>query len=339
MRTGLSAFPCGQNIRVRERVYDGCSSCQRTQWLGCWPTSPGWSIRNSCSRMNTSQPRIASSEPNFPPVCVFRIPNDQPLLRSVSDSAVLRFSRLPVWPSPIPSSPGTGGSLPANSTAPSCVLHPAGPASHPTSKRSLSASPGRTPVGDTTVSSEPWPISATRCPIRRWQHPSTIRNPAGTQAEPEYHLEGFHLLPHGRPGWYRLLHSRNAHLARSRHLLRLVLHSSGISPRQSRRFDRHPTAEWMLQIARNATDEGSGFLCGMRYLLHDRDNKILHCVSRCPAVKRNTDIGPPTQESESELFLRALGVFPPARMPVQTHSVRRNVVTPGVERIHRTSSF
>src|SRR5215467_11489542 len=70
------------------------------------------------------------------------------------------------------------------------------------------------------------------------QHPSTIRNSAGTQAEPEYHLEGFHLLPHGRPGWYRLLHSRSAHQARSRHLLRLVLHSSGISPRQSRRFDQ-----------------------------------------------------------------------------------------------------
>src|SRR5262245_5491405 len=187
-------YPCGQNIRVRERVYDGCSSCQRTKWLGCWPTSPAWSIRNSCSRMNTWQPRIASSEPNFPPVCVFRIPNDQPLLRSVSDSAVLRFSRSPVWPSPIPSSLGTGGSLHANSTAPSCVLHPAGPASHSTSKRSLSASPGRTPVGDTTVLSEPWPISATRCPIRRWatsfddtessRHPSAARIPPGRISSP-----------------------------------------------------------------------------------------------------------------------------------------------------------
>ena len=41
-----------------------------------------------------------------------------------------------------------------------------------------------------------------------------------------------------RPGRHRLLHSRSAHLARSCHLLRLVLHSSGISPRQSRRFDQ-----------------------------------------------------------------------------------------------------
>ncbi len=40
---------------------------------------------------------------------------------------------------------------------------------------------------------------------------------------------------------------------------------------------RHPTSEWMLQMARNATDESSGFLRGQRYLLHDRDTKF------CPA--------------------------------------------------------
>jgi putative transposase len=32
---------------------------------------------------------------------------------------------------------------------------------------------------------------------------------------------------------------------------------------------RHPTSEWMLQMARNVTDESSGFLRGQRYLLHD----------------------------------------------------------------------
>ena len=37
---------------------------------------------------------------------------------------------------------------------------------------------------------------------------------------------------------------------------------------------RHPTSEWMLQMARNATDESSGFLRGQRYLLHDRDTKF-----------------------------------------------------------------
>ncbi len=37
---------------------------------------------------------------------------------------------------------------------------------------------------------------------------------------------------------------------------------------------RHPTSEWMLQMARNATDETSGILRGLRYLLHDRDTKF-----------------------------------------------------------------
>src|SRR5215475_10784039 len=37
---------------------------------------------------------------------------------------------------------------------------------------------------------------------------------------------------------------------------------------------KHPTSEWMLQKARNATDESSGFLRGQRYLLHDRDTKF-----------------------------------------------------------------
>src|SRR5262252_3395258 len=40
---------------------------------------------------------------------------------------------------------------------------------------------------------------------------------------------------------------------------------------------RHPTAEWMIQMARNAVDEESGHLRGQRYLLHDRDTKF------CPA--------------------------------------------------------
>ena len=68
------------------------------------------------------------------------------------------------------------------------------------------------------------------------QHSSPLRDPSGTQAEPEYHLEGFHCHPHGRPNRYRLLHCR--HQARSRHLLRLVLHSAGIAPRQPRGFDQ-----------------------------------------------------------------------------------------------------
>ena len=36
----------------------------------------------------------------------------------------------------------------------------------------------------------------------------------------------------------------------------------------------HPTKEWMTQMARNAVDEGWGYLRRHRYVLHDRDTKF-----------------------------------------------------------------
>ena len=63
------------------------------------------------------------------------VPSDRPSLKSANGSAGLRFSRSPVSPNRIPSSPGTGGSLPGNLTALKFVLRLAGPASRPTWKR------------------------------------------------------------------------------------------------------------------------------------------------------------------------------------------------------------
>ena len=37
---------------------------------------------------------------------------------------------------------------------------------------------------------------------------------------------------------------------------------------------RHPDSAWMEQVARNGTMEGTGYLNGCRYLLHDRDRKF-----------------------------------------------------------------
>jgi hypothetical protein len=37
---------------------------------------------------------------------------------------------------------------------------------------------------------------------------------------------------------------------------------------------RHPTEEWMTQMARNAVDEESGYLRRHVYVLHDRDAKF-----------------------------------------------------------------
>jgi hypothetical protein len=45
----------------------------------------------------------------------------------------------------------------------------------------------------------------------------------------------------------------------------------------------NPDTTWMMQIARNVTMEGTGFLDGMKYLIHDRDSKFCPAFSRAPA--------------------------------------------------------
>jgi hypothetical protein len=37
---------------------------------------------------------------------------------------------------------------------------------------------------------------------------------------------------------------------------------------------RHPTEQWMVQMARNATDEIDGVFRPIRFVLHDRDTKF-----------------------------------------------------------------
>jgi transposase InsO family protein len=73
---------------------------------------------------------------------------------------------------------------------------------------------------------------------------------------------------------------------------------------------RHPTSEWMLQMARNATDEHSGFLLGQRYVLHDRDTKF--CAS-FQEVLRSSGIEPlelpprsPNLNAFSERWVRSI---------------------------------
>jgi putative transposase len=46
---------------------------------------------------------------------------------------------------------------------------------------------------------------------------------------------------------------------------------------------RHPDQEWMEQMARNVTMEGTGFLTNSRYLLHDRDSK--YCPAFCQLIE------------------------------------------------------
>ena len=46
------------------------------------------------------------------------------------------------------------------------------------------------------------------------------------------------------------------------------VHIAGVTP--------NPNDQWMRQVARNVTMDGSGFLNGQRYLLHDGDKKFTH---------------------------------------------------------------
>ena len=48
---------------------------------------------------------------------------------------------------------------------------------------------------------------------------------------------------------------------------------------------RHPDADWMQQMARNATLEDMGYLRGCRYVLHDRDTKF------CPDFRETLAAG------------------------------------------------
>ena len=196
-----------------------------------------WSIRNSCSKINISQTRdIGCSSPPPPPVSAFRIPSDRPSLKSVSGSAGLHVSRSPVSPNPIPSSPGTGGSLPASSTAPSSVL-PAGPTSSRTrisivrfaEELRLGIRPRRRSPGR----SRPRRFRSTVGNILADRNPAHQRNQTTTWKD----FVAAHMAVLAGTDFFTV----EVLTWRDRHLLRLVLHSSGIGRVSSRRLTKHPT--------------------------------------------------------------------------------------------------
>jgi len=59
------------------------------------------------------------------------------------------------------------------------------------------------------------------------------------------------------------------------HLGSRKVYVAGVTP--------HPTAPWMMQMARNVTMEAWGFLSPGQYLIHDRDGKY------CPAFQQLID--------------------------------------------------
>jgi hypothetical protein len=75
---------------------------------------------------------------------------------------------------------------------------------------------------------------------------------------------------------------------------------------------RHPTEQWMTQMARNAVDDIDGVLRPIRFALHDRDSKF--CASfRATLSSRSPATLAAGPQSESERDCRAVGRKLPAR--------------------------
>jgi len=55
------------------------------------------------------------------------------------------------------------------------------------------------------------------------------------------------------------------------------------------RHARHPDQDWMEQMARNVTMEGTGFLTNCRYLLHDRNSNQMLSNHRQPSTSAGAD--------------------------------------------------
>jgi transposase InsO family protein len=72
----------------------------------------------------------------------------------------------------------------------------------------------------------------------------------------------------------------------------------------------HPDSRWMREIARNVTDLNSGFLCGKRYLILDRDTK--YCDSfRSILVREGIEVirlppRTPNLNAFAERFVRSI---------------------------------
>jgi transposase len=96
---------------------------------------------------------------------------------------------------------------------------------------------------------------------------------------------------------------------------------------------RHPTETWIEQMARNATDETSGYLRQHQYVLHDRDTKF--CASfRAILETREREIpGASAAQPKSERIRRTLGAIRQAGVPFQTDPVRGGLIAAGAGRV------
>ena len=80
---------------------------------------------------------------------------------------------------------------------------------------------------------------------------------------------------------------------------------------------RHPTEEWMQQMARNITDESSGVLSRRRYLIRQSRCQILRIVPVNADGRRCGSVEVAATEPEPERVWRALGAIYKTGMLIQ----------------------
>lgn len=107
------------------------------------------------------------------------------------------------------------------------------------------------------------------------------------------------------------------------------VHIAGITP--------HPTTDWMVQIARNSTDE-DGFLRGKRYLILDRDAKYCEEFRRSLGREGLEVIRLPPRSPNlnafAERFVRSIKVECLSRMIFFGASPLRHAISEYMEHYH-----
>jgi len=84
---------------------------------------------------------------------------------------------------------------------------------------------------------------------------------------------------------------------------------------------RHPSQEWMEQVARNAVDEVSGHARHIRYVLHDRDTKFCVSFRKILATGNITCLALPPRSPNLNAFCGTLGTIREARVLIEADPI------------------
>jgi hypothetical protein len=96
---------------------------------------------------------------------------------------------------------------------------------------------------------------------------------------------------------------------------------------------RHPTEEWMTQMARNAVDEESGYLRQHRYVLHDSDTKFCADFRKTLATGGVKCLRLPPRSPNLNAFAERWGALGEERMSFAFHSVWGRLVAARLEKL------